>query len=403
MHNVGTGLLPNVWIPQHPRNKLAAAQPIGVLQHKEEPVHKVTIQPRWSITRSDGQTLAQRLVDVLVDVHEHGSLSRACQLSGTSYRHAWQLIREGEALFGVPLLTMARGKGSSLTELGAKLVWADRRINARLSPLFVSLASELEAEIEKVCAPLHALLHIHANHGFAVETLRTFLAQAGVPHELKYCGSVEAVAALHAQGCDVAGFAVPLGEFEPAVVAHYSRWLSVRSQKIIHVTTRQQGVMVASGNPFKIYELKDLARPGVRFINRQPGSGTRLLLDLMMQKQGLAQSAIHGYEQCEFTHAAIAAYVASGMADAGFGVETPARRFKLDFIPSQTERYFLLCDERVLDTEPVQQMLGVLRSDAFKAAVNQLPGYRADGAGTVLSLGEAFGTLQAAPARRKRP
>lgn len=305
--------------------------------------------------------LAQRLIDVLVDVHEHGSLSGACKHSGMSYRHAWQLIQQGEALFGIPLLTMERGKGSSLAELGEKLVWADRRINARLSPLFVSLASELEAEIEKLCSPLHSLLCIHANHGFAV----------------------------------------PLGEFEPAVVAHYSRWLSLRTQKVIHVTTRQQGVMVARGNPLKIYEVKDLARPGVRFINRQPGSGTRLLLDLMLRKLGLAQETIHGYEQCEFTHAAVAAFVASGMADAGFGVETPARRFKLDFIPSQTERYFLLCDERVIETALVQQMLGILRSDEFKAAVNQLPGYRADGSGTVTTLAEAFETFQGA-GRRKR-
>ena len=365
-------------------------------------MHKVTIQPRWTIEGPDGETLSPRLVDVLVDVHEHGSLLRACQRSGNSYRHAWQLIRQGEALFGKPLLTMQRGKGSSLTELGEKLVWADRRINARLSPLFASLASELEVEIEKLCSPLHSVLRIHANHGFAVETLRTFLTQGEVPHELKYCGSVEAVAALHGQACDIAGFAVPLGEFEPAVVAHYSRWLSARSQKIIHITTRQQGVMVAHGNPLKVYDVKDLARPGLRFINRQPGSGTRLLLDLMLHKQGIEAANIQGYEQCEFTHAAIAAHVASGMADAGFGVETPARRFKLDFIPSQTERYFLLCDERLIDTPAVQKMLAILRSDEFKAAVNQLPGYRAEESGTVMSLDEAFETLRPTPARRKR-
>ena len=200
-------------------------------------MHKVSIHPRWSIERPDGAGLSQRLLQVLVDVHEHGSLARACQHSGMSYRHAWQLIREGEALFGTPLLTMERGKGSSLTELGDKLVWADRRINARLSPLFVSLASELEAEIEKLVVPAHALMRIHANHGFAVETLRTFLANASVPHELKYCGSVEAVAALHGQACEVAGFAVPVGEFQPAVAAHYARWFDDRS-KVIPTCTR---------------------------------------------------------------------------------------------------------------------------------------------------------------------
>lgn len=365
-------------------------------------MHKVTIQPRWTIARPDGEALAQRLLEVLVDVHEHGSLSAACKHSGMSYRHAWQLIRQGEALMGLPLLTMERGKGSSLTALGEKLVWADRRINARLSPLFMSLASELEAEIEKICGPAQPLLRIHANHGFAVETLRHFLAQAGVPHELKYCGSVEAVAALHGQACEVAGFAVPVGEFEPAVVAHYRQWLGLRTQRLIHVTTREQGLMVAPGNPRKLYEVKHLARPGIRFINRQPGSGTRLLLDLMLRKQGLEPASIHGHEQCEFTHAAVAAYVASGMADAGFGVETPARRFKLDFIPLQTERYFLLCEERLIETPVVQQMLAILRSEAFREAVNQLPGYRAEGSGTVMRLDEAFETRGAGAARKRR-
>jgi molybdate transport repressor ModE-like protein len=357
-------------------------------------VHKVTIHPRWTIERPDGEALGQRLLQVLVDVHEHGSLSRACQHSGMSYRHAWQLIREGEAWFGQPLLTMERGKGSSLTELGDKLVWADRRINARLSPLFASLASELEAEIEKLVASPHPLMRIHANHGFAVETLHSFLIASAVPHELKYCGSVEAIAALHGQACEVGGFPVALGEFEPEVVAHYGRWFEPRTQRIIHVTTREQGLMVAPGNPKKIYEVAHLARPGVHFINRQPGSGTRLLLDLMLRKAGVPPSAIHGYEQGEFTHAAVAAYVASGMADAGFGVETPARRFKLDFIPLQTERYLLLCEERMIETPVVQQMLGILRSAEFRHAVNQLPGYRAEGAGTVMRLSEAFETLE---------
>lgn len=366
-------------------------------------MHKVSIQPRWSIARPDGEVLAQRLVDVLVDVHEHGSLAAACKHSGMSYRHAWQLIREGELLFGRPLLSMERGKGSTLTELGEKLVWADRRINARLAPLLTSLASELEAEIEKLCAPSHELLRIHANHGFAVETLRNFFAQAGVAHELKYCGSVEAVAALDGQACDVAGFAVPVGEFEPQAVAHYSRWLAPRSQRIIHVTTREQGLMVEAGNPLKLYDVRHLARPGVRFINRQPGSGTRLLLDLMLAKHGIEPGAIHGYEQCEFTHAAIAAFVASGMADAGFGVETPARQFKLDFIPIQSERYLLLCDERVMDTPAVQQMLSILRSPEFCQAVNRLPGYRSEGSGTVMTLPEAFESLrQGTPAARAR-
>jgi molybdate-binding protein len=136
-------------------------------------------------------------------------------------------------------------------------------------------------------------------------------------------------------------------------------------------------------------------RPELRFINRQSGSGTRFLLDLLLRKEGVDPALVHGYEQCELTHAAVAAYVASGMADVGFGVETPARQFKLDFVPIQTERYFLLCEERSLDAPAVRAMLALVQSDEFKAAVNRLPGYQANEAtGVVVDLLPAFPTLR---------
>jgi molybdate transport repressor ModE-like protein len=357
-------------------------------------MHHVTIKPQWSIRVGEGAPLAPRVVELLARVQEQGSLSSVCQSLGLSYRHAWELIRQGEAVFGEPLVLMERGKGSQLTALGQKLVWADRRIMARLSPVLDSLASELGAEIEKVLSPAEKLLRIHANHGFAVETLRPLLQRSGVHTEFKYCGSVEAVAALHDGACEVAGFPVPIGEFEPEVVEHYRRWLVLGTQRIVNVATRRQGLMVAPDNPLKVYALKDLARPGLRFINRQPGSGTRLLLDLMLRKESIEPGSINGYEHCELTHAAVAAYVASGMADAGYGVETPARQFKLDFIPSQLERYFFLCDERALESPAVETLLDVLRSAEYRAEVNRLPGYQADESGQVMELEEAFETLR---------
>lgn len=356
-------------------------------------MYQVTIKPQWAIRRSDGDAVPARVIELLVQVGSDGSLSAACARLGVSYRHAWDLIRQAEALFGEPLVVMERGKGSNLTQLGEKLVWADRRINARLSPALDSLASELVAEIEKVLSPQAPILRLHANHGFAVETLRPFLSAADVRTEVKYCGSVEAVAALHEGACDIAGFPVPVGEFEATVLEHYRHWLNEQTQMLIHISTRRQGFMVAAGNPKKIYDTRDLARPGVRFINRQPGSGTRLLLDLMLHKDGIAHDLVSGYEQCELTHSAVAAFVASGMADVAFGVETPARRFKLDFIPHQMERYFFLCGERALASPAVQTLLAILSSTEYRSAVNLLPGYQADAAGQVVRLNEAFEAL----------
>lgn len=112
--------------------------------------HAVTIKPLWALGPPAAQALLPRLVDLLARVREDGSLLAACQHAGTSYRHAWGLVRQGEAALGAPLLRMERGKGSTLTPLGETLVWAEQRIESRLGPVLHSLAQELEQEIDKV-------------------------------------------------------------------------------------------------------------------------------------------------------------------------------------------------------------------------------------------------------------
>lgn len=353
-------------------------------------MHKVSIQPQWTISDAAGKNLPPKVIALLELVHEHGSLSGACKATGASYRHAWSLIRQGEAQLGAPLLRMERGKGSQLTALGEKLVWAGHRIHARLTPLLETLASELEVEIGRVLATDSQALRLHASHGFAVEKLLENLAAAHVPVERKYVGSQEAAASLHAGTCDLAGFHLPIGELEGRAYQHYARWMNVRHSRVIHIATRRQGLMVAPGNPLKIYDVGDLARKDVRFVNRQQESGTRFLLECLLEKAGVQPSQINNYTHGEFTHAAVAAYVASGMADVGFGLETPARRFKLEFLPIATERYFLLCNDSLLNTPQLQTVLDILQSAEYQAAVNQLPGYRADKCGQIDTIPKAF-------------
>ncbi|GLR27047.1 substrate-binding domain-containing protein [Limnobacter litoralis] len=353
-------------------------------------MHKVSIKPVWTITDSSNQPLSPRLLDLLVDVQEHGSLSQSCKATGASYRHAWNLIRQGEAQLGRPLLVMERGKGSTLTPLGEKLVWAGHRISARLSPMLESLSSELEGELEKALSQHIQPLRVHASHGFAVEKLIDILLRENEAVERKYVGSQEAVASLGQGHCDLAGFHLPQGEFEAEALAHYARWLNTDSVRIINVATRRQGLMVARGNPMKIYTLKDLTRPEVRFVNRQPSSGTHFLLTCLLRKEGISPDQLNGFTQSEFTHAAVAAYVASGMADAGLGVETPSKRFKLDFVPMATERYFLACHEKQLKSPSVKRVVDVLKSEAFRALVNELPGYSAHDCGQIQTLQDTF-------------
>jgi molybdate-binding protein len=285
---------------------------------------------------------------------------------------------------------MERGRGSTLSPLGEKLAWADQRITARLKPALESLASELATEIERAGASLGPSLRVHASHGFAIEKLIARLAQDGLRVELTYGSSTASAAALHDGACDAAGFHIPEGPMQAAALAHYGRWLAGEEFTVIDIAQRRQGLMVAAGNPKKIYGLADLARPGVRFINRQAGSGTRFLLDGLLAAEGIASDHIAGYEHGEYTHAAVAAYVASGMADTGFGLEPPARQFKLDFLPLARERYFLLCRTALLDTPGITGVLAALRDPAFRAELDGLPGYDAAIAGRVTPLASAF-------------
>lgn len=352
---------------------------------------RVSLQPRWLMGRADGHLLdATALLDLLTTVQATGSIAQAGREVGLSYRHAWGLLRQAEALFGEPLLVRGRGRGSALTALGEKLVWADARIAARLQPLMESLASELEGELDRVQRRSPAVARLHASHGFAVAALREQLAARQVPVELRYRSSLEAVSALAHGECDLAGFHVPLGEFEAAAAQRYLAWLRPEQHQLVHLAVRTQGLFLAPGNPLGLQGLQDLARPGLRFVNRPEGSGTRVLIELLLQRQGIAPRTLLGYDNTEFTHAAVAAYVASGMADVGIGVQTAAHRFGLHFIPLLRERYFFAVPADALQRPALRPVLAVLRSPAFRARVAALKGYEAAQTGRVLALGEAF-------------
>ena len=353
-------------------------------------MHKISIRPQWTISHDGADTLGPRLIALLVHVAETGSIAAACQRAGLSYRHAWDTIRHGEAWFGAPLLQMERGRGSRLTPLGDKLVWADRRIAARLAPALDTLASELEVELQRVIAPPQRLLRIHASHGFAIEKLMAMLGTAGVDVERVYTSSQDAAASLQAGASDLACFHVPRGPLEPSGWDFYAQWLDPLEHAVIDITDRTQGLMVAAGNPLRVAGLGDLARPGLRFINRQRGSGTRFLLDALLAATHVDPATIVGYEHGEFTHAAVAAFIGSGMADVGFGLERPARHFKLDFIPLATERYFAICRRDALARPEIEQVLAILRSPVFRAEVDALPGYRTRDCGEVRALDDVL-------------
>lgn len=162
------------------------------------------------------------------------------------------------------------------------------------------------------------------------------------------------------------------GEYNVSYIRRLIPEVPVRG---VNLVFRQQGLILAKGNPKGIFGLEDLVRKEVTFINRQAGSGTRILLDFRLREWGLDPSKIQGYDQDEFTHMGVAVAVLSGRADAGLGIYAAARALDLDFIPVVQERYDLVIPERYFETERIQALLSVIRSEEFQEAIRALGGY----------------------------
>ena len=166
---------------------------------------------------------------------------------------------------------------------------------------------------------------------------------------------------------------------EPYLEKHFPNG-GVRQVECVY---RQQGLMVAAGNPLNIASLADLAQDGMRYVNRQKGSGTRILADYLCKQDGIGPSLIYGYDHEEFTHTAVAALVEAGSADAGMGIYSAAKMYGLGFVPVCEEQYDLLIPDYAWDTPMVRALIATLQSDAFRTRIEQLGGYRVDQPGRI--------------------
>jgi putative molybdopterin biosynthesis protein len=167
-------------------------------------------------------------------------------------------------------------------------------------------------------------------------------------------------------------------------ISYLKQYLPDVKIKLIRLVDRDQGFMVRPGNPKHIKGIEDLTRKDIVFINRQRGSGTRILLDFKLKQAGISSGSISGYTNEEFTHMAVAAAVASGTADAGLGIFAAARALKLDFIPMITESYDLVIPVDFMDTDRIRLLLNVINSDEFKTRVKQLGGYHVENTGNLV-------------------
>lgn len=229
-----------------------------------------------------------------------------------------------------------------------------------------------------------ALLAI-GSHDNTLDLLDSFLRKEHPGYSLTsaHVGSLGGLTALKKERCHLAGSHLlgADGSYNRAAVAEHLPGIPVRAVRLVD---RIQGLMVPPGNPQGIHSIKDLAREDVVFINRQRGSGTRVLLDRRLAEEGVRPQVIRGYEDEEYTHMNVAAAVLSGRAGAGLGVKAAAAALGLDFIPVGVEEYDLIIPVRYWDDSRIRALLEVASSAKFKRAVLQLGGYGVERTGMLL-------------------
>jgi molybdate transport repressor ModE-like protein len=339
------------------------------------------------------RALDPRLLPLLRGIARTGSLNRAVAALHMSYRHAWGLLGKAEHALGQRLVVLRRGHGAHLSAVGEKLVDTD---DAAAELLERGLAEQLQAFNRSIPAAARSKrerpLVIHASHDLALAELRDLLpsGSAAPAVDLQFRGSLDSLDDLAHGRCDVAGFHVPAAPLNAHALDPYRSLLKARSLRLIRFVTRRQGLIVPTGNPGRIRALSDIADGKTRFINRQQGSGTRFYLEQLLAAQRISPARIAGYQREEFTHAAVAATVASGMADAGFGIEAAARLQGLDFVPLATERYFLASRANTLAGASMQRLLEAIKGPAFGKCLERLAGYDAQGIGEVVTPRDAL-------------
>lgn len=336
--------------------------------------------------------LQNPLYAMLAAVRDTGSIGKAAEKLGLSYRHLWGTLKKHESSFGEPLLTGAQGQAARLSGFGERLLWAERRIIARVLPQAESLANRIDRDLQLAIDPRLESIPVCASHDLLFGPLRDRLRRsANLILDIDYQTSATALDRLNSGSCQIAGIHLPLAD--PALCkrgsvlhAEIGRHLKLGEHKLIRFARRDQGLIVAQGNPLSLESIGDLLAPGVVFVNRPLGSGTRVLLDELCRKAGIIAAAIDGFRNAEPTHQAVAATIASGEANCGFGLRVAAERFGLDFVPVISEEYFIVCRKAKLETPTIQSLIEILRSENFHRLIGALPGYSAGDAGEIVSL-----------------
>lgn len=278
---------------------------------------------------------------------------------------------------------LPRGAGNitSLTEADAVI-----RIPKNIEGLAEDKA--VPAELLKSVETIENTIVIIGSHDNTLDLLadQIRLQDPGVGISSNHVGSMGGLMAIRKNACHVAGIHLLDPEDGTYNHSYVKKYLPDQKIILVNLAMRDQGLIIQKGNPRKIKSIEDLRGTELKFINRQPGSGTRILLDYKLKMLGISADQILGYENDEYTHMSVAVSVLSGRADAGLGIYAAARALDLDFIPVVTESYDLAIPARHYETQKVQILLETIRSESFKKQVMALGGYHTQNTGNEITI-----------------
>ncbi|MDY6953952.1 MAG: molybdopterin biosynthesis protein, partial [Thermodesulfobacteriota bacterium] len=291
-------------------------------------------------------------------------------------------VKLGRVKDTVVASSLPRGAGSVTT-----LTEADGMIRIPNHVEGVKAGESVEAELLKDLSEIENTVVVVGSHDNALDILANQMRVRDFRFSLSSSnvGSLGGLISLRNGYCHAAGSHLLDTDTSTYNISYVKRYLPDLRVKLVNFVYRQQGLIVPRGNPKGITGIEDLARDDVIFMNRQVGSGTRVLLDYRFAQLNIDPASIKGYEQEEFTHMSVAVSVLSGAADTGLGIYAAARALDLDFIPVVTEEYDLVIPEAFLGDEKIQLMLEVVESQHFKQLVHRLGGYDTSKTGSVVA------------------
>jgi len=291
-------------------------------------------------------------------------------------------VKVGKVCDNLLVTPLPRGAGATMS-----FVRADGIVRIPRGSEGVQEGQPVRVELISTMEQIENAIVVIGSHDLALDVLANRLHQQFPERTLSSSnvGSLGGLVALSRGEAHLAGSHLLDEETGEYNISYVKRILASKEVVILHLVYREQGLMVAKGNPKGLEGLADLARPDVSFINRQRGAGTRVLLDFKAKELGLDVAKIGGYDRTAFTHLAVAVAVAGRAADAGLGILAAARALDLDFVPVLKERYDLIIPRVHYEGKLLEPMLAILQDVSFKGEIEKLGGYDVSQMGQVIA------------------